>query len=263
MPELPEVETVVRSLREVLPDRKIVRAACFSKLVTKGGLSRTGAALAGRRVIGIRRRGKQIFIELDRGVLYVHLGMTGRLLWNAFPGKYARAVVEFDGGTLVYDDIRQFGRFEFFKEIPAGLETEAPDALSATFEEFRARLRAHRRSIKPLLLDQSFLAGVGNIYADEALFAARVHPRAAANRVSAARARRLFDALIDVLRTAIEHRGSSISDYVDSQGNRGSFQQLHRVYGREGQACPVCGTAIRRIVLGQRSAHYCPRCQRA
>lgn len=263
MPELPEVETVVRTVREVLRGRKIIGARCRSKLVTRGGLARTAAALAGREVTGIRRRGKQIFVELDRGVIYVHLGMTGRLLWNAVPGKYTRAIVEFEGGTMLYDDIRQFGRFEFFKEIPAGLETDAPDALSVAFEEFQLRLRAHRRSIKPLLLDQSFLAGVGNIYADEALFAARIHPRTSASRISAARARRLFDALMDVLRAAIEHRGSSISDYVDSEGKRGSFQQLHRVYGREGHPCPVCGAAIRRIVLGQRSAHYCPRCQRA
>ncbi|MGH9611412.1 MAG: DNA-formamidopyrimidine glycosylase family protein, partial [Bryobacteraceae bacterium] len=158
MPELPEVETVVRSLREVLPGRTAVRARCFSKLVTRGGLARTAAALAGRKVTGIRRRGKQIFIELDRGVLYVHLGMTGKLLWNAGHiwnagrGKYMRAVVEFDRGTLVYDDIRQFGRFRFFEKLPAALESDAPDALSATFEEFRDRLRLHRRSIKPLLL---------------------------------------------------------------------------------------------------------------
>lgn len=231
--------------------------------MTRGGLSRTARALAGRTVTGIRRRGKQIFIQMDRGLLYVHLGMTGKLLWNAASGKYARAVVTFDGGKLIYDDIRQFGRFEYFEEIPAGLETGGPDALSVTFEEFVARLCLHRRSIKPLLLDQSFLAGVGNIYADEALFAARIHPRALARRLSPARARRLFDSLREVLLSAIEHGGSSISDYVDSNGNRGWFQQLHRVYGREGKPCPACGAAIRRIVLGQRSAHYCPRCQRA
>jgi formamidopyrimidine-DNA glycosylase len=262
LPELPEVETVVRSLQNVLPGRTVVRARCFSKLVTRGGLARTAAALAGRTIRGIRRRGKQIFIELDRGVLYVHLGMTGKLLWNAVPGKYARAIVDFDRGTLVYDDIRQFGRFQFFEKLPAALESDAPDALSVTFEEFHRRLRLHRRNIKPLLLDQSFLAGVGNIYADESLFAAHIHPRSAASRLSEARARRLFDALGRVLRAAIEHGGSSISDYVDSNGNRGWFQQSHCVYGREGQPCPVCGATIRRMVLAQRSAHYCPRCQR-
>jgi formamidopyrimidine-DNA glycosylase len=263
LPELPEVETVVRSLREVLPGRTVVRADCYSALVTRGGLAATSAALTGRTVTGIRRQGKRIFIELDRRVLYVHLGMTGKLLWNGVPGKHARAIIEFDAGTLIYDDIRQFGRFEVFEQTPADLENSAPDALSIAFEEFRARLRAHRRSIKPLLLDQSFLAGVGNIYADEALFAARIHPRTAANRLSNQRAQRLFDVLMQVLRSAIEHRGSSISDYVDSQGNRGSFQQMHQVYGREGEPCRICGGPIRRIVLGQRGTHYCPRCQRA
>jgi formamidopyrimidine-DNA glycosylase len=263
LPELPEVETVVRSLREVLPGRTVVRADCYSPLVTRGDLAATAAALVRRRVTGIRRLGKQIFVELDCGVLYIHLGMTGKLLWNGVRGKHARAIVEFDAGTLIFDDIRQFGRFEVFEKIPELLQNDAPDALSITFEEFRSRLRDHRRSIKPLLLDQSFLAGVGNIYADEALFAARIHPRTAASRLSTPRARRLFDALMEVLRSAIEHRGSSISDYVDSEGNRGSFQQMHQVYGREGEACRTCGAIIRRIVLGQRGTHYCPRCQRA
>jgi formamidopyrimidine-DNA glycosylase len=262
MPELPEVETVVRSLQRVLPGRRILHVRCSSHLVTRGGLTRTANLLAGRNVQAIRRQGKQIFIELDRGVLYVHLGMTGRLLWNGVEGKHARAVIHFDTGTLVFDDIRQFGRFEFFEKLPAHVENKAPDALSISFEEFFRRLRLRKRSIKPLLLDQSFVAGIGNIYADETLFAARIHPRTAANRISPARARRLFDALLRVLHSAIEQGGSSISDYVDSDGNPGWFQQSHCVYGREGEPCRVCGSRIRRIVLGQRGTHYCPRCQR-
>ncbi|MBV9084923.1 MAG: bifunctional DNA-formamidopyrimidine glycosylase/DNA-(apurinic or apyrimidinic site) lyase, partial [Acidobacteriaceae bacterium] len=129
--------------------------------------------------------------------------------------------------------------------------------------EFYARLKRHHGLIKPLLLNQTFLGGIGNIYADELLFAARIHPRTRASRISRPRAVILHRHLVEVLQLAIRHRGSSISDYVDGAGKQGSFQQLHNVYGREGQPCPRCGAAIRRVVLGQRSSHYCPRCQRA
>jgi formamidopyrimidine-DNA glycosylase len=262
LPELPEVETVVRSLAAVLPGRRIVGAQCFSELVTRGGLRGTAKALAGRRILGIRRLGKQIFIELDRGAIYAHLGMTGKLLWGGRAGKHTRALVEFEDGVLVFDDARQFGRFEYLRELPPRGHG-APDALSISLEEFQKRLRAHRRSIKPLLLDQAFVAGIGNIYADESLFAARIHPRTPARRLSPARAQRLFEAIGEVLRAAIAQGGSSISDYVDANGDRGWFQQMHQVYGREGEPCLACGSAIRKIVLGQRGTHYCPRCQRA
>jgi formamidopyrimidine-DNA glycosylase len=202
-------------------------------------------------------------IELDRGLLYVHLGMTGKLLWNGQPGKYTRGYIEFDIGSLVYDDIRQFGRLEFYEESPAILDRVGPDALSVDFELFYERLRKRRGHVKAILLNQHFLAGIGNIYADELLFAARVHPRTRINRISRQRAKEIHKHMLEVLTLAISHRGSSISDYVDSRGERGSFQQLHNVYGREGEPCPRCGTTIRRSVIAQRGTHYCPRCQRA
>ncbi len=211
----------------------------------------------------VRRRGKQIFIELDRGVLYVHLGMTGKLLWNAERGKYTRAFLQLDGGALVYDDVRQFGRVEFFPAIPDTLERVGPDALQVSFEDFHTRLKQRRMTMKALLLNQTFIGGVGNIYADEALFAAEIHPRALSTRISRARAERLHAKMLEVLELAIQHRGSSISDYVDGAGNRGAYQQLHNVYGKAGKPCPRCGTDIRRIVVAQRGTHYCPRCQRA
>ncbi len=262
MPELPEVETVVRSLTPHLTGRTIQHAKFYSRLVTRGDHSKTANALTGALITGIRRRGKQIFVDLDRGLLYVHLGMTGKLVWNGAPGKHARALLELDSGTLVYDDIRQFGRFEFFKNLPAAFDRLGPDALSIPFETFYARLKQHRGHIKPLLLNQSFLGGLGNIYIDEILFAARIHPRTSALRISKRRAKTLFEKVSEVLRLAIEHRGSSISDYVDGTGQPGVFQQLHRVYGRAGKPCPNCGTPIRRIVIAQRGTHYCPRCQR-
>jgi formamidopyrimidine-DNA glycosylase len=262
LPELPEVETVVRSITPYVLGQTIRHASVSSHRVTRGDFRRTINRLTGATIRRIHRRGKQIYFELDRGVLYVHLGMTGKLLWNAAQGKFVRAVLEFDSGALVYDDVRQFGRFEVFDQLPDFFARAGPDALSVDFAEFFERLKRHKGHIKPLLLNQSFIAGVGNIYADESLFAAGVHPRARASRLSKKRAADLHRTIVAVLQLAIEHRGSSISNYVDAQGERGSFQGQHHVYGRTGQPCLRCGQAIRRILLGQRGTHYCPRCQR-
>ncbi|HLH05085.1 MAG TPA: bifunctional DNA-formamidopyrimidine glycosylase/DNA-(apurinic or apyrimidinic site) lyase [Bryobacteraceae bacterium] len=260
MPELPEVETVVRSIAAHITGQTIRSAAVSSARVTRNDHRSTEQGLAAARIVRVRRHGKQIHIELDRGLLYIHLGMTGNLLWNAAPGKYTRAVLELDNGVLLLNDIRQFGRFEYYAETPE--QRVGPDALALDFETFFARLHGRKSAIKPLLLNQSFIGGVGNIYADEALFAARIHPRTVAARLSETRARRLFDAILQVLEAAIARRGSTISNHVDASGEKGSYQSLHAVYGREGEPCLRCGTPIRRIVLGQRSTHYCPRCQR-
>jgi formamidopyrimidine-DNA glycosylase len=233
-----------------------------SRRVTRGDHAETVHGLTGAQVLAVRRIGKQIFFDLDRGLLYIHLGMTGKLLWDARPGKYARAVLSLDRGALVYDDVRQFGRFEYFPETPEFLARSGPDALAVSFEEFYRRLRKRSGYIKPLLLNQAFIGGVGNIYADESLFTARIHPRARAHRLSRRRAEELYQSIVATLKLAIEHRGSSISDYVDARGEKGGYQRLHSVYGRAGEPCPRCGAPIKRIVLGQRGTHYCPRCQR-
>jgi len=262
MPELPEVETVVRSLAPSLPGRRIIRAEFKSRFVTPGNRDALASAVANRTISAIRRHGKFIVIELDRGHLIVHLGMTGKLLLDATPGTHAYGVFYLDNGVLVYDDPRQFGRIEYAQELPARVARLGPDPLAVGFTEFEQDIRSRRGVIKPLLLNQRFLRGIGNIYADEALHKARIHPKAAASRLSRERTFRLFQAINDVLRLAIEHRGSSVSDYVDGAGERGSFQLLHRVYGREGEPCLECGAPIRRIVIAQRGTHYCPRCQR-
>ena len=230
--------------------------------MTRGPRVQTAKHLTGAVILAVRRYGKQILIELDRGLLYVHLGMTGNLLWNATPGKYSRAVFELEGGTLVYNDIRQFGRVEFYRKAPAHLTRVGPDALEVDFTTFFARLKQRKGPIKPLLLNQAFLSGVGNIYADEALFAARIHPRTSARRIGRGRAETLYSSIMEVLHAAIKHRGSSISNHVDARGAPGSYQKMHAVYGRAGEPCVRCGVPIRRIILGQRSTHYCPRCQR-
>jgi formamidopyrimidine-DNA glycosylase len=257
------VETVVRSLAPHLPGRTIVHAEFHSRFVTPGDRDALARQLAGAVVRDIRRRGKFIVIELDRGTLAVHLGMTGKLLLDAPRGPHAYGIFELDGGTLIYDDPRQFGRIEFAESLPARIAKLGPEPLAITLQEFTADLRRRNSRIKPLLLNQRFLGGLGNIYVDEALFRARIHPRAVASRIGRDRAARLHEAIRDVLSLAIAHRGSSISDYVDAGGNRGGFQMLHQVYGREGKPCRVCGTPIRRIEVVQRGTHYCPKCQRA
>jgi formamidopyrimidine-DNA glycosylase len=263
MPELPEVETVVRSLAPRLPGRTIVAASFSSRFVVRQDFAELAEHLKGRRIQSVGRHGKFIVIQLDRGILSVHLGMTGKLLIGVEPSKYARALFELDEGLLIYDDIRHLGRIEWSPELPDRVEALGPDALTISLDDFEARLRKRRSMMKPLLMNQFFLRGMGNIYSDEALFAARIHPRAIAARLSKIRAARLHEAMVGILTLAIRHKGSSISDYVDADGRRGEFQLQHQVYGRTGEPCFICGTPIRRIVLGGRGTHYCPRCQRA
>ena len=270
VPELPEVETVVRSVAPLITGKTILSAALLSHRVTRQDHASTAQSLTGATIQHVRRRGKQILIDLDRGLLYIHLGMTGKLLWStaaetstAPAPRHVRAVLHFDGGALLYDDPRMFGRVEFYPTLPEFLTRVGPDALTVAADDFIAQLSHHRGRIKSVLLNQRFLGGVGNIYADELLFAARVHPIAQVSRLSKPRMLRLHTHLLEILEQAVLHKGSSISDYVDSSGNRGSFQQHHNVYGRAGLPCPRCGTTIRRIVVAQRGTHYCPRCQRA
>src|ERR1700685_4362292 len=263
MPELPEVETVVRSLAPQLTGRRIFDAQFFSRHVVRQKFPALRRHVRDQLVKSVERHGKFIVLTLDRGVLVVHLGMTGKLLLDAEPGPYARAVFELDQGLLVYDDVRHFGRIEWSAQLPERAAALGPDALNISLEDFRKLLKTRRSGIKSLLLNQRFLRGMGNIYTDEALFEARIHPRTIAATLSKQRAGRLHQAMLDILTTAIRLKGSSISDYVDADGQPGSFQQQHQVYGRAGDPCPICGTPIRRIVVGQRGTHYCPKCQRS
>jgi formamidopyrimidine-DNA glycosylase len=264
MPELPEVETVLRTLAARLPGRRVLEARFYSSRVAPGDPAHIAGRIRGRVIRGIARRGK--FLVLDLGedtTLAIHLGMTGRLVWQGTPGPHTRALFVFDRGRLVYDDIRQFGRIEVSAALPARIARLGPDALSIPEAEFAARLRGRRGLIKPLLLNQTFVSGMGNIYTDEALFRARIHPRAPASRLSPERVRRLHQAMREILAAAVSSGGSSISNYVDADGRAGSFQFQHQVYGRAGEPCPACGAPIRRIVIAQRGTHYCPKCQRA
>ena len=255
MPELPEVETVVRTVAPRLAGRRLLEVRCF----TRKAWARSVGKAAGQPIHGVRRHGKYILLDLDEGLLAIHLGMTGKLLAGAAPGPYTRVILMLDRGTVVFDDVRQFGSVRWLAGEPEGL---GPDALAVSAEEFVTRLGARRTRLKSLLLDQSFLRGIGNIYADESLFRARLHPLAIAARLSERRALRLHQAVLTVLSEAIAKGGSSVSDYVDADGREGAFQFHHRVYRRTGEPCMVCGTPIRRILVAQRGSHYCPHCQR-
>ena len=258
MPELPEVETVVRTLAPHLRGRRIVSASFTSRFVTPGNRKALARRLTQRTIQSVRRRGKFIVMQLDEGTLTVHLGMTGRLLLDAAPGKHTYGIFTLDTGTLIFTDPRQFGRILWNHD----LSRLGPEPLDIGLEEFRARMKLRKTTIKALLLNQAFVAGVGNIYADETLFAARVHPLALASRLSAPRVAAIHQHMREILGAAIRLGGSSISDYVDAQGQRGWFQLQHQAYGREGEPCSVCGTPIRKTTVAQRGTHYCPRCQR-
>jgi formamidopyrimidine-DNA glycosylase len=261
MPELPEVETVVRSVAAHLAGRRILSTRFTSRFVTPGSRAKLAQRLAGRRIESVKRRGKFILIALDEGTLTVHLGMTGKLLVEGEAGEHTHGVFTLDEGVLLYHDPRQFGRIEWSAGAPPRVARLGPEPLEISFDEFRARLKRNAR-MKALLLNQAFLAGLGNIYADESLFAAGIHPLTPAGKLTYARAKRLYDSIRGILTHAIRLGGSSISDYVNGRGERGWFQLEHKVYGREGEPCANCGRPIRKILVAQRGTHYCPHCQK-
>jgi formamidopyrimidine-DNA glycosylase len=263
VPELPEVETVARSIAPLV-GRRIVTAEFRCARVLRGGDPDVMAAqLAGRRIAGVKRYGKFLVVSLKpAGYLTVHLGMTGKLLLGGDPGKHTHAILTLDRGSLLYDDSRQFGRLLYSDEFPARIGKLGPEPLEVAFEDFAEGLKRRNTSIKALLLNQDFVRGVGNIYADEALFRAGIHPLARARRIRGDRARRLHGAIVEVLSEAIAAGGSSVSDYVDAEGRKGFFQFSHRVYQHTGEPCVTCGAPIRRLLVAQRSSHFCPKCQK-
>lgn len=259
MPELPEVETIVRELRPRLTGRHIAYAEVLHPRIVRFCAGDFAGAVSGRRIEEVLRHGKFILLRLDRGWITIHLGMTGKILFDTPAGPHTRAVFSLDDSTMLYDDARMFGSIEWSAE-PARTSRLGPDAFASA--DLPVALLRRRSPVKAALLNQSVFSGIGNIYADEALFRAGIHPRRRADRLSAGRAARLVQVIRELMAEAVAFRGSSVSDYVDTEGRRGSFQNRHQVYGREGLPCTRCGTAVRRIVLAGRGTHYCPRCQR-
>ena len=253
----------MRSLAPHLPGQRIRNAEFQRVRLLRNDPDEAAAALRGRRILSVERRGKFIVMTLDPpGYFIVHLGMTGKLLWNGEVGKHTHAVLTLDKGTLIYTDPRKFGRLHYSEALPPALEALGPEPLQVSLEQFVTDIKKRGARLKALLLDQSFVRGVGNIYADEALFRAGIHPLAVSRRLTRARLARLHAAMQQVLTEAIASKGSSIADYVDSEGRRGSFQNEHRVYRRTGEPCVQCGTPIRRLLVTQRGTHYCPQCQK-
>jgi formamidopyrimidine-DNA glycosylase len=273
VPELPEVETVVRDLRPLLAGVRLTAVTRASrKALRRPWSAEWSTRLAGGRVEAVGRRGKWIVLDVEGvGHLVVHLGMTGQLtVVDATEPRAAHTHLVFgldSGRELRFRDVRRFGSATLFAGREAldaffrhsGLGPE-PFGLSA--EYWRECLAGTRRCLKAVLLDQAIVAGVGNIYADESLFRARLHPARLACDLAAADADRLRRAVAAVLERAIDRRGSTIRDYVGGSGLRGGFQQEFQVYGRTGEPCPRCRTPIARARLAGRSSHFCPLCQK-
>ena len=281
MPELPEVETVARDLRPRLVGAEIVGVrSSWARTLRNADAESFATAVTGRTIEAVGRRAKLLVVELSGGIaLTIHLKMTGQLFVvpsTAPDDPYVRLVLELDRAReLRFRDIRKFGKVGIYERDPRSGElllerggagvfaATGPEPLDDAFSlrDFRRRLRARRGRLKPLLLDQSFLAGVGNIYADEALWAARLHPLRPAASLRPADEARLHAAIRQVLSEAVERRGSSIDDYTAPDGD-GAMQERLQVYQRTGEPCPRCGRPIRRVVVGGRSTHFCSWCQR-
>ena len=276
MPELPEVETVARGLQKTIAGRRIL-GVTLGKTDFIDNPQELERELPGQRIQAVERYGKFLLLRLlapaspsgaEESALLVHLGMTGMLLPVATGetrAKHTHVVVLLDDGReLRYVDPRRFGRIAYLvgEVIPKELSRFGSDPLEASLPEFVARISGRKARIKALLLDQSVLRGVGNIYADESLWRAKIHPARIAASLRKRQRKLLFQSLQKILQEAIVARGSSISDFLDADGQPGEYQLRHQVYGREGKRCFRCRSEIRRGMVAGRSSFYCPNCQK-
>jgi len=243
MPELPEVETIRRQL-----SKKII-----------------GKKINGRKITGLRRRAKILIIDFNDGSsLIFHLKLTGQLIFNGEPSKHTRKVFIFnDGSRLIFNDTRKFGWYKIVKNTDKIEKGFGPEALKVDFKTLKTVLNNRPNSrIKPLLMDQKFIAGIGNIYSDEILFAAKVHPLRLVKTLKQGEIKKIHQNIKKILKAAIKHHGSSVEYYIDACGQKGDYAKYHKVYQKEGEKCPGCGAIIKRVKIGGRSAHFCPACQR-
>ena len=272
MPELPEVETIARALQSggrgqlAIPGRVIGSVdLLWERTLAEPGRIEFERRMPGQAVLEVSRRAKYLLLSLTRDTMLIHLRMSGdlRVEDDQLPVlKHDRLLVHFqDGMRLAFNDTRKFGRVWLTAEPRQVLKGLGPEPFDPNLDAgaFRNMLQSTRRQIKPLLLDQSFLAGVGNIYSDEALHIAGIHPLTSANQITFEQGAKLLNAVRSVLEEGIRRNGASF-DWVYRGGD---FQNYFRVYQRTGEACPVCGTPVERRMIGQRSSHYCPTCQPA
>jgi formamidopyrimidine-DNA glycosylase len=272
MPELPEVETIRRDLTPRVVGKTIVKAWVSPnapKLVQSRAAASFVRSIAGRKIEKLDRRGKYLLVRLRGGLTWiVHLRMTGRLIHRLdgvsdSPHLRARLTLD-DGSELCYEDLRKLGMMWLVEDESEVVGRLGPEPLGPAFgpDDLRRALAGRSAPVKAVLLDQAAVAGIGNIYADEALFEAGIRPAKLANRLSGRAAVRLHGAVRKVLLEALGDRGSSFRDYVDAKGQQGMYQLQVKVFRRTGEPCHVCGAAIRRIKVSGRSTHYCPNCQR-
>jgi formamidopyrimidine-DNA glycosylase len=278
MPELPEVETVARGLQKSIAGRRIVSVS-LGKTDFIDDPAAMEKELPGRNITAVERYGKFLLLRLGgtpaetlapntESALLVHLGMTGVLMpqpVNEPARKHTHVVMLLDDGReLRYVDPRRFGRLAYLsgEVLSKELQRFGADPLETGLDEFTKRIHARRARIKALLLDQSVVRGVGNIYADESLWKAKIHPAQLGSQLTKGSLGNLYRALQGVLRKAIALRGSSISDFLDAEGLPGEYQRHHRVYGREGKRCPRCGGLVQRAIVAGRSSYHCPKCQK-
>lgn len=285
MPELPEVETIARGLQRTIVGKRIqdIRTICPDVVKQPSRIFRK--ELLRRKVKGVRRRGKYLLMDLSGGkTLLVHLGMTGNFFFDVRrPPSVVRRQLQANNTSrnkkhnhllfsflesnaqLCYNDQRKFGKIKVFNtkeenNVPE-MNKLGPEVLSVIYSEFVGIFRRRKGRIKSALLNQHIIAGLGNIYADESLFEARMNPAQITNTISKRKLRDLHRAIKKVLRKAIRAGGSSVDNYLNVDGEIGRFQLQHKVYGREGESCKRCGTKIKRIKINQRSSYFCPRCQ--
>jgi formamidopyrimidine-DNA glycosylase len=268
MPELPEVETIARGLHTLVKGRRIREVHFFTPSVLRAG---NPGSLPGRTITHVSRRAKLLLAHLDQDIcLAFHLKMTGRV-WIATPDqdlpKHTHLVCELEGkDRLIFEDTRRFGFFGIYEtqdlEAWSFYQNLGPEPLQSTAEELAERLGTRRAGVKGLLLNQTVLAGIGNIYADESLFAARIHPASLAANIPHAKRVQLCAELQRILLEAIAAGGSTISDYRNAYGKSGIFQDSFEVYGKKGQPCPACGRALRAEQIAGRTSTHCPRCQK-
>ena len=272
MPELPEVETVRRGLEKLILGKKISRIEVLYPKMIKTDLEEFQKELPSQVIQSMGRRGKYLLFHLTDRVLISHLRMEGKYFYypDQVPErKHAHVLIRFeDGGTLVYEDVRKFGTMELL--VPELLESYiiskklGPEPTEQDFDllTFQKALKKSEKPIKTHLLDQTLVAGLGNIYVDEVLWRAKVHPVKSSQKVTKKEARAIHEQTISVLEQAVDKGGSTIRSYTNAFGENGTMQELHQVYDRAGLACSRCGTIIEKIQLGGRGTHFCPRCQR-
>ncbi|MFC2026638.1 bifunctional DNA-formamidopyrimidine glycosylase/DNA-(apurinic or apyrimidinic site) lyase [Chloroflexota bacterium] len=267
MPELPEVETIRNELLPHVAGRTISGVTLFwERMLRQPSPAEFYPRISGQKIAGLSRRGKHLVFQLGgSGCLIAHLKMSGSLLLGrGSPPEYTRAIIHLDDGTSIFfRDPRKLGTLQLVKDSDSVLCKLGPEPLSPDFtpETLNERLSKRKAPIKAVLIDQGFIAGIGNMYADEALFATGIHPLKPANSLSRTEVRRLHRAIQDVLRKAIDNKGASVSSYFRPGGETGTAHSRFQVAHRGGKPCPVCNTPIQRIPIHNRGSYFCPRCQ--